>query len=139
MKISTKGRYALRLMIDLGLNNKGDYITLRDISERQNISIKYLEQIVTQLCKSGFVKSLRGPQGGYMLSDTPKNYKVGDILRIFEGKLAPVSCLETPENQCQYLDKCTTVEFWTGFYNVINNYIDSVTLEDLIDKAKKKI
>ena len=94
MKFSTKSRYALRLMIDLTLHNNGDYIALKDISERQNISVKYLEQIVSVLAKSGMLKSVRGPQGGYKLAKDPSNYTAGDVLRITEGSLAPIPCLD---------------------------------------------
>ena len=94
MKISTKGRYALRLMLDLAVNYTGEYITIKNIAKRQEISEKYLEQIITQLSKAGFVKSARGAQGGYMLARTPAEYTVGEILRLLEGSLAPVACLE---------------------------------------------
>ena len=134
MKISTKGRYALRLMIDLAEHNNGKYIALKDISARQKISLKYLEQIVIQLSKAGFLESARGSQGGYRLAKKPSKYTAGDILRVTEGSLAPVVCLETKTNKCVSYDKCSTVDFWQGLYNSIQNYVDSVTLEDLVSK-----
>ncbi|MGI5891664.1 MAG: RrF2 family transcriptional regulator [Bacillota bacterium] len=133
MKISTKGRYALRLMIDLAEHNSGEYIPLKDISARQQISTKYLEQIITQLCRAGFLKSVRGPQGGYKLLREPKQYTVGSILRITEGNLSPVACLEENPNQCDRYSKCATIEFWQGLYRTINEYVDKFTLEDFIN------
>ena len=133
MKISSKGRYALRMMIDIAQHNTGEWISLKDISERQGISVKYLEQIVTNLTKSGLLISSRGAQGGYMLAKSPDKYTVGQILRAVEGNLAPVACLETDVNQCERLSICPTIGFWEGFYNVINNYVDSFTLQDLVN------
>ena len=111
MKISTKGRYALRLMIDLAQHDAGGYIPLRDISKRQQISAKYLEQIVVQLSRAGFVISTRGAQGGYQLARHPSEYTVGDILRITEGSLAPVACLEHEPVDCPRVDECITLSF----------------------------
>lgn len=139
MKISTKGRYALRLMIDLAEHSNGKYITLKDISARQEISIKYLEQIITQLSKAGLLKSVRGPQGGYKLSKDSKDYTVGDILRVTEGNLSPVACLESDTNKCSNYEKCSTVDFWAGLYQLIQKYVDNVTLEDLVSKHISKI
>ena len=136
MKISTKGRYALRLMIDLAQHDAGGYIPLRDISKRQEISAKYLEQIVVQLSRAGFVRSIRGAQGGYQLSRPPAEYTVGDILRITEGSLAPVACLEHEPIECGRAADCITLDFWRGLYKVINDYVDSVTLEDLITRGQ---
>ena len=131
MKISTKGRYALRIMTDLALNNNGKYISLKDISSRQNISTKYLEQIVALLNKAGFLATSRGFNGGYKLSKNPDQYTIGDILRATEGDLAPIYCL-TELGECERQDSCKTYDFWKGLNNVIQNYIDSKTLEDLI-------
>ena len=136
MKISTKGRYALRLMIDLAQHDAGGYIPLRDISKRQEISAKYLEQIVVQLSRAGFVRSIRGAQGGYQLSRPSAEYTVGDILRITEGSLAPVACLEHEPIECGRAADCITLDFWRGLYKVINDYVDSVTLEDLITQGQ---
>ena len=131
MKISTKGRYALRVMIDLAINNNGKYISIKEISERQQISNKYLEQIISLLNKAGYLDTARGNSGGYRLSKPPKEYKVGDILRATEGDLAPIYCL-TEEGECIRQKDCKTYSFWKGLDNVINKYIDSKTLEDLI-------
>lgn len=131
MKISTKGRYALRVMIDLALNRNGKYITLKDIAERQEISNKYLEQIISLLNKAGYLETARGNTGGYKLAKEPKEYKIGDILRATEGDLAPIYCL-TEEGECSKQKSCKTYSFWKGLDDVINKYIDSKTLEDLI-------
>jgi len=132
MKISTKGRYALRVMIDLAQHNNGEYISLRDVCERQEVSAKYLEMIIGILNKAGFVMSLRGKNGGYKLAKTPGEYTVGSIIKLTEGNLAPVACLEPPVNQCSRADKCITLDFWKGLYKVIDDYVESKTLEDLI-------
>ena len=139
MKVSTKGRYALRLMIDLAEHDSGDYIPLRDISERQGISVKYLEQIVTQLSRAGFLRSVRGAQGGYRLSRRPENYSVGEILRITEGDLAPISCLTDDTTRCPRQAECPTFDFWKGLHKVINDYVDSVSLDDLIQRHRLKM
>ncbi|MGI6362082.1 MAG: RrF2 family transcriptional regulator [Bacillota bacterium] len=137
MKISTKGRYALRLMLDLAEHGTDKYIALKDIAHRQQISVKYLEQIVTSLSRAGFLKSLRGPQGGYKLSRQPVQYKVGAILRVTEGCIEPVVCLEDESNQCIRHGQCLTVGFWRGLQETINDYIDTYTLADLLqDKSK---
>ena len=138
MKVSTKGRYALRLMIDLAEHSNGEYVTLKDISSRQEISTKYLEQIVTLLCKAGFLKSVRGPQGGYKMSKEPKQYTIGSILRITEGSLSPIACLEDSPNRCERCASCSTVDFWQGLYQTINEYVDMFTLEDLINQQRSK-
>lgn len=131
MKISTKGRYALRVMIDLAMHSNGKYITLKDIAQRQGITNKYLEQIVSLLNKAGFLDSARGNTGGYRLSKSPKDYIVGDILRATEGDLAPIYCL-TEDGVCERKQECKTYSFWKGLDDVINDYINSKTLEDLI-------
>ena len=130
MKISTKGRYALRVMIDLAVNDKGDYVSLKDISNRQEVSLKYLEQVMAMLNKAGYVKSTRGNNGGYRLAKSPEEYKVGDILRKTEGDLAPIACVNGEE--CGKRENCKTFKFWQGLDNVINEYVDSKTLADLI-------
>ena len=137
MKISTKGRYALRLMIDLAENSTGDPISLKDVAKRQGISDKYLEQIISILNKAGFVKSIRGAQGGYLLRKAPENYTVGMILRLTEGSLAPVACLDSGVVECDRSEHCATLSLWQGLYKVINEYLDSVTLQDLIDNDKE--
>ena len=132
MKISTKGRYALRMMLDLALHNDGSNISLRSIASRQQISDKYLEQIITMLVRAGFVRSTRGPQGGYRLSADPKTYTVGAILRLTEGSLAPVACLEGPDNPCTRRDQCATLEVWKQLDEAISSVIDRITLADLM-------
>lgn len=132
MKISTKGRYALRIMVDLAVHENGEYIRLKDIGKRQGITLKYLEQIMPLLTKAGYVRSFRGNNGGYMLSQKPEKYTVGDILRTTEGSLAPIPCLEDKENQCARNSSCATLPFWEGLWKVINDYVDSVTLADLV-------
>ena len=135
--ISTKGRYALRLMIDIATYSNGNPISLKDVSNRQEISIKYLEQGVSFLVKIGYLISIRGNNGGYLLAKDPKEYTAGDILRCAEGSLVPVSCLQTDCNTCKRQDICSTIGFWKGFYNVVNNYVDSVTLYDLAENERK--
>ena len=136
MRISTRGRYALRFMVDLAQScTSGDKnVALKDISARQDISVKYLEQIVSRLCKTGLVISSRGPQGGYRLAKPAEQYTVGSILRAIEGSMAPVACLADVQNQCERRDACSTLRFWTGLDEVINRYVDSVTLADLISQ-----
>ena len=137
MKISTKGRYALRMMLDLAINNNGSFISLKDISTRQGISDKYSEQIINQLGKSGLVKSIRGARGGYMLAKSPAEYTVGDVLRVMEGSLAPVACLDDDNNLCDRASSCVTLEVWQELNKAINNVVDSITLEDLVNRQKK--
>lgn len=135
MKISTKGRYALRLMLDLAGQPPEENVALRDISARQEISIKYLEQIVPLLSRAGFLRSVRGAQGGYRLSRAPEEYTVGDILRVTEGSLAPIACLDRQPNECPRADICATISFWEGLHRVIEEYVDSTTLADLYSKS----
>lgn len=137
MKITSKGRNALKLMIDLAEHNSGGWITIKDISERQGVSVKYLEQIVMHLNKSGLLKSSRGSQGGYMLARPPEKYTAGDILRAVEGSLAPVTCVEPDVNPCERYSICPTVRFWEGLNDAINQYVDSVTLQDLVESQGK--
>lgn len=125
-------------MVDLTLHANGDYIALKDISERQNISVKYLEQIVSVLGKAGMLKSVRGPQGGYKLAKDPSEYTAGDILRITEGNLAPIPCLENEENYCDRISQCATLDFWKGLYDTVNSYVDGVTLQELAERFKLK-
>ena len=138
MKISTRGRYALRLMIDLANQSPDQNVTLRDISARQQISVKYLEQIVSPLCRAGLLKSIRGAQGGYRLSKAPGEYTAGDILRAIEGNLAPVACLENETNLCSRCEICSTLPFWEGLDATIQKYVDSFTLEQLARPACPK-
>ena len=131
MKISTRGRYALRVMIDLSENNNGSFIPLTDIALRQGISLKYLEQIVALLNKAGFWETARGNMGGYKLKKKPEEYVVGDILRATEGDLSPTYCL-TESGVCAKKNKCKTYYFWKGLDTAISEYVDSKTLKDLI-------
>ncbi len=139
MKISTRGRYALRMMVDLAeFGAGGRYVTLKDISLREGISLKYLEQIVTILGKAGLIRSLRGPAGGYMLAKDAAEYTAGTVIRAAEGDLAPVGCLADEVNECSRAGYCPTVDFWAGLYKTINEYVDSVTLADLADIRRAK-
>lgn len=138
MKISTRGRYALRMMLDLAVNNNGEPIRLKDISKRQGISDKYLEQIISILNKAGFVRSIRGPQGGYMLNREPKEYTVGMILRLTEGSLAPVACLDYEPNDCERRNECVTLILWEKLNDAIKSVVDNVTLQDLVQWQMEK-
>ncbi|MDY3250706.1 MAG: RrF2 family transcriptional regulator [Candidatus Choladocola sp.] len=133
MRISTKGRYALRLMLDLAINNSGDPIRLKDVAKRQEISEKYLEQIISVLNKAGYVRSVRGPQGGYTLQRPPKEYTVGMILRLTEGSLSPVECVDADTSQCDRENDCVTRLLWKKLNDAINGVVDGITLEDLMD------
>lgn len=132
MKISTKGRYAVRLMMDIAMNDSAEPVRLRDTAARQDISIKYLEQIISILVRGGFVRSIRGPQGGYRLARKPGEYTVGMILRQVEGNLAPVSCLEAEQNTCGRQAECVTLRIWQELDAAIKGVLDKYTLEDLI-------
>ncbi|MEG2322940.1 MAG: Rrf2 family transcriptional regulator [Anaerovoracaceae bacterium] len=136
MKFSTKSRYALRFMVDLAIYSQGNYIPLKEISKRQGISSKYLEQIISLFHKNGYLKSVRGPQGGYMLSKSPAEYTLGDILRVTEGNLAPIPCLMPDENECARQGSCSTLSFWSGLNDAIAEYVDSFTLADLTEKQR---
>ncbi len=138
MKISTKGRYAVRVMLDLAVHNTGEYIKVKQIAERQEISEKYLEQIISVLNKAGFVKSTRGAQGGYRIAGNPENYTVGMVLRLTEGKLCPVSCLEDEVNQCGRCDTCETLTVWKELHEAINKVVDGVTIADLANRQMEQ-
>lgn len=138
MKISTKGRYAVRLMLDLAAHNTGEYIKVKQIAERQGISEKYLEQIVSVLNKAGYVKSARGAQGGYRIAGKPEDYTVGMILRLTEGSLCPVSCLEDEVNQCSRCDTCETLAVWRELNEAINRVVDGVTIAELVRRQEER-
>lgn len=135
MKISTKGRYAVRLMVDLAQNDNGENISLKDIARRQNLSLKYLEQIITVLTRAGYVISTRGSNGGYRLMHKPEYYTVGMILRLTEGSLAPVSCLEGEMNTCERRENCSTLFVWEELYKAICGVVDKITIADIINKG----
>ena len=136
MKISTRGRYALRLMLDLAVFCEGAPVSLRDVAKRQGISDKYLEQIVTPLSKAGLVRSVRGANGGYLLTRKPEEYTVGDILRPLEGDLAPVECA-TDSEFCQRCNECVTVMLWQEIHRAVSQVVDNTTLADLVDRQAK--
>ena len=137
MKISTKGRYSLRMLLDLAEHKGRGFIALKSIAERQGISKKYLEQIITLLNSSGILRANRGSQGGYTLSKEPDQYTVGQILRITEGSLSPVSCLDDDLNQCERSEFCATLPVWKGLQKVIDEYLDNITLQTILDSKKE--
>ena len=132
MLISTRGRYALRVMVDLAENNNGSFIPMRTIAERQGISLKYMERILPALVKEGFVEGVQGKGGGYRLKKSPSECKVGDILRATEGDLAPVACLECGAEPCERAKECRTIGMWIEFNNTINEFFDGKTIADLM-------
>ncbi len=135
MLISTKGRYALRVMLELASHEPGEIVPLITIAQKQGISEKYLESILVVLSKAGEIEGLRGKGGGYRLKREPKDYSVGEILRLTEGSLAPVSCLDCKPNQCSRASECKTLPLWEKLDAVINNYLNSVSLADMIDPS----
>ena len=132
--ISTRGRYALRVMLDLAEHNTGEYITLMDIAQRQNISEKYLENIIAALSKNGFLQTMRGRGGGYKLARRPELYTVGSILQVTEGDLVSVACLEQGANPCCRSGDCRTLPMWAKLDQLVSDYLESVTLADLLTK-----
>ena len=137
MKISTKGRYALRMMLEFAMHPQ-ECTKISQVAQRQQISVKYLEQIVTVLCKAGYVKSMRGAQGGYRLSRDAADYTVGEILRLTEGSLSPVACLDDDIHQCERASYCAALTVWKQLRDAINQVVDNVTLADLIEEQKKR-
>ena len=136
MKVSTKGRYAVRVMLDLALHNSGEYIPLKEIAARQGITVKYLEQIIGMLNRAGFLQSLRGNNGGYRLTKAPEEYTIGSILRITEGDLRLTPCIEENGQECERSETCAAMSFWTGLDKVIADYVESYTLADLMKQAE---
>lgn len=132
MMISTRGRYALRVMIDLAEHNDGSYIPMKEVAERQELSLKYLERIVPVLTKNKLIKGVHGKGGGYRLNKAPSEYTVGQILRLTEGDLAPVSCLEQGAEPCKRAAECRTLKMWTDFYKITNDFFDNISIADLI-------
>ena len=133
MKISTKGRYALRIMIDLAMNVDKGPIRVKDIASRQNISEKYLEQIIAMFNKAGYVKSVRGAQGGYLLSMDVEEYTAGMILRLAEGSIAPASCVGADAENCEKKGACVSAMLWQKMNDAVNDVVDNTTLKDLVD------
>lgn len=138
MKISTKGRYALRMIIDLALHQDDGFASLKDIAERQEISKKYLEQIVPMLNKSGILRTNRGNKGGYALAKSPEQLSVGDILRATEGSLAPVSCLDDNPNTCPRQESCSTLYIWEGLFKTITDYLDNISINEIVEKISEQ-
>ena len=131
MRISTKGRYALRIMIDLAHQKSGEPVSLRSVAERQDITLKYMEGIMTHLLRSGLVVSIRGKAGGYYLAKPANEYTVYEILKAAEGDLSTVHCLSTPQNFCPMHEECSTLPLWKGLQDVIKSYLENFTLEDM--------
>ena len=136
MIISTRGRYALRVMLDLAENGNGAYIAMKKIAERQGISLKYLEQILPVLTQNNIIEGISGKGGGYRLTRKPEEYNVGEILRLTEGNLAPVTCLQCNAEKCDRADNCPTLPMWTEFHHMVNEYFDSITLSSLIEQER---
>ena len=134
MKISTKGRYALRMLVDLEINKDKGFISLKDIAIRQQISKKYLEQIIPLFNNSGILESNRGFQGGYRMKKPANECTVADVLKITEGDLSPVSCLSSTPNNCDRCKECETLYVWEGLEKAINTYLNSITIKDIADK-----
>lgn len=132
MRISTKGQYALQMMLDLAINDTGEYITIKSIAQRQSLSEKYLEQIINMLSRAGFVKSVRGAKGGYRLCGKTEDITVGNILRTIEGSLAPVDTLDSGEGADTLEEECLVMAVWSKMNDAINNVVDHVTLDDLV-------
>ena len=136
MMISTRGRYALRVMIDLAERQTSDFTPLKEIAARQEISEKYLESTVKNLVQNGFLEGLRGKGGGYRLVRAPEEYTVGSILRLMEGSLAPVACLEQRAQPCNREDSCRTLPMWRKLYDLLNDFFNGITLADLTDSER---
>lgn len=135
MKVTTKGRYAVRLMVDLAAHHENEEnISLRDVARRQGVSMKYLEQIVRQLVKSGFVRSERGPQGGYKLKRPPHEYSIGDVLHAMQVSFAPVACMDYEPNPCPRSETCMALDFWRGLHERQLEYLHSVTLKHMAER-----
>ena len=133
MMVSTKGRYALRIMLDLAQQEPESFVSLTSVSSRQGVSVKYMEAIVAILNRAGFVESQRGKDGGYRLRRRPAEYTIGSILKLTEGSLAPVACLDCEENGCDRADSCLTLPMWQHLDAIFDGYLEKVTLQDLLD------
>ena len=139
MMVSTKGRYALTVMVDLAKISDGGFVSLADIAEREHLSMKYLESIISLLNKGGMLQSQRGKNGGYKLAREPKDYNISEILLLTEGTLAPVNCIMQEGVNCEKAATCSTLPLWAGLDNVIDNYLRTITLEDIITGNRKKM
>jgi len=139
MMVSTKGRYALTVMVDLARNQESGYVPLSDIAEREHLSMKYLESIISILNKGGMLQSLRGKNGGYKLAREPKDYNISEILLLTEGTLAPVNCIMNEGVQCEKASTCSTLPLWAGLDRAIEGYLSAITLEDIITGNRKKM
>lgn len=137
MMISTRGRYALRVLADIAEHTDKKYVPMKEVAERQGISLKYLERILPILTQHGYLEGVQGKGGGYRLMKAPENCKIGDILRLTEGDLAPVACLEQKAKPCERAAKCRTYPLWVEFYQIVNAYFDSKTLADIVHTEKK--
>lgn len=135
MMISTRGRYALRVLIDLAEHYDGSYIPMKEVASRQEISLKYIEKIMPILTKNSLVDGLHGKGGGYRLNRSPKEYSVGDILKLTESSLAPVSCLDAKAKPCSRMAQCKTVAMWKKFYHITDSYFNGITIADLMDSS----
>lgn len=137
--ITTRGRYALRMMLDLAEYQGTGHVALKDVAKRQEISKKYLEQIIPVLNRAGLLQTIRGYMGGYRLTKAADQYTVGEILRVTEGSMAPVACLETKPNPCHRCNECATLPVWEGLDKVVNEYLDGITLQDILDRQHERM
>ncbi len=137
MLISTRGRYALRVLLDLAEHKSDGYVPMKAVAERQGLSLKYIQAIMPILSKNGLIEGVHGKGGGYRLSKPLSEYRVGDILRLTEGNLAPVTCLECDAKPCMRADSCPTLPMWTEFHKIVNDYFNSITLDDFFTRYKQ--
>ena len=137
MMISTKGRYAIRVLLALAENKDNGLLAMKKVAESQGLSLKYIEQIMPVLTKNGCVEGFHGKGGGYRLTKEPCEYKIGDILRLAEGDLAPVACLQCGAKPCDRAETCPTLPMWKNFYKLVNDYFDGITLADLLKDSDK--
>lgn len=134
MIVSTRGRYAIRVMLDLASHSEAGYIPMKEVAERQNISLKYLEKIMPILVKNNMVEGVHGKGGGYRLTRTPEKYVIGEIVKLTEGDIAPVSCLECNSTPCEKKEECLTIPMWSKLNNMIGDFFDHITLDDLLNR-----
>jgi len=139
MMISTRGRYALRVMLDLAEQNSDGYIPMKSVAERQELSLKYIERIMPILSKNKLVEGIHGKGGGYRLTRKPEKYTVGEILRLVEGGFAPVSCLECGYEPCERVEQCRTISMWKNLHSMIDEYFDGITLKDLLNDPSSNL